>query len=93
MACHGDGGDHCCYINGTTCPFLEEGTVEGRRWACGLLRELGTWQAVYADRRWSGSDIAAWFNQRYPGFGCGDWPQNVMDITAQHPNVGLCCYG
>jgi hypothetical protein len=44
--------DHCCWLRGEPCRFLEEDTVPGRRWACGLLRELNSWGAVSADSRW-----------------------------------------
>lgn len=50
--CHGNGVDHCCYLQGNVCPFLEENTIPGRRWVCGLLRELGSWDAVHADPRY-----------------------------------------
>ena len=71
--CNGQGTDHCCYIGGV-CPHLEEGTVPGRRWACGLRRELGSWDRVHVDARYQivrdrlGDD-----------FQCGDYPQR--DIT------------
>lgn len=44
--CHGNGEDHCCYIAGVVCSYLEENTVSGRRWACGLLVKYGTWAAM-----------------------------------------------
>lgn len=47
MACWNDEDGHCCWINGKVCPYLEENTIEGRRWACGLLREHGDWEKVY----------------------------------------------
>lgn len=95
--CHGNGPDHCCTIQGVTCPYLEEGTVKGRRWACGLLRELGSWEAVYTDPRYQASAAAAYFADRHPGYGCGDWPQNIPGLLAE---VGIriapaavCCWG
>lgn len=68
--CHGNGADHCCYVNGQVCPFLEENTVPGRRWACGLLRELGSWDAVHADPRYQ--PIQAVWDQ-VGIISCGDW--------------------
>ena len=46
-ACTGLGfeGDHCCYVSGKRCPFLRE-HVAGRRFACGLLVEYGSWDVV-----------------------------------------------
>lgn len=50
--CLGQTLDHCCYTpvgeNGV-CPYLEIATVPGRYWVCGMRRELGSWEAVYAD--------------------------------------------
>lgn len=48
MACHGNADTHCCVVNGKTCDHIEENTVPGRRWACGLLRKYGTWAAMSA---------------------------------------------
>lgn len=47
-ACTGRGspdGDHCCYQNGQRCPHLREHTA-GRRYACGLMVQYGTWEKV-----------------------------------------------
>lgn len=74
MACEGISEDHCCWADGNPCQFLEENTVAGRRWACGLRRELGSWEAVHVDARYRESPIGKWFAERYPDRGCGDWP-------------------
>lgn len=50
--CHGNTPIHCCSFWGYVCPYVEENTVEGRRWACGLRRELGSWDAVLTDSRY-----------------------------------------
>jgi hypothetical protein len=50
--CHGNTAEHCCSFWGVICPYVEENTVPGRRWACGLLRELGTWAQVERDPRY-----------------------------------------
>ena len=53
MKCYGrNAEDHCCYINGSPCKFLEENTEPGSRWTCGLRRELGSWQKVITDPRY-----------------------------------------
>lgn len=44
--CHGNGSEHCCWVGGAVCEYLEEHTVPGRRWACGLLRRGGSWAAM-----------------------------------------------
>jgi hypothetical protein len=71
MACRGNSNDHCCWVAGKVCDFLEENTVEGRRWACGLRRELGDWDAVLASDRYQ-KDIAPTFEPM--GVNCRDWP-------------------
>lgn len=73
MSCDGQAEDHCCYVNGTVCTFLEEHTVPGRRWACGLLRVQGSWEAVYALPEWQ-EKVKPMFDAFWPGKGCGDWP-------------------
>jgi hypothetical protein len=73
--CTGNSEGHCCWLNGTVCQYLEENTVVGRRWACGLLRELGTWDAVYADSRYVSVREALDQNPSLVGLLCGDWPR------------------
>lgn len=77
--CHGNGPDHCCYINGKVCTFLEVDTVPGRHWVCGLRRQLGSWGKVHADPCYQ--PIKAELNKL--GIeSCGDWG----------PGTGQCCY-
>ncbi len=53
MKCYGrNAEDHCCYVNGSPCKFLEENTEAGYRWSCGLRRELGCWHKVVNDPRY-----------------------------------------
>jgi len=73
-SCNGNGSDHCCYLDGPPCPFLEENTVEGRRWACGLRRELGNWDAVHADERYVTQIQPVWERGGLAGYKCGEWP-------------------
>lgn len=47
----GADGDHCCYQAGQRCPHLRE-NEGGRRYACGLMLELGSWEAMNADPRY-----------------------------------------
>ena len=77
-ACTGRGdaeGGHCCWIKGKVCEFLIE-NHEGRRFACGLMVELGTWEKVHTDPRYA--PIAESFGVE--GL-CGDW----------QPLAGQCC--
>ena len=77
--CHGNGEDHCCYL-GTAgvCEYIEEYTVEGRRWACGLYRELGSWDVVHDDPRYQPIKeiLSEW------GYLCGTWG----------PGTNQCCF-
>lgn len=72
--CSGNTPDHCCYLEGKECRFLERGTVPGRYWACGLYRELGSWEAVHSDTRYQ--EHIQPFHDRHPECGgdCGGWP-------------------
>ena len=69
--CAGNSDDHCCYLAGQPCSFLEEGTVDGRRWACRLRRELGDWDAVLASDQYK-EHVAPTFDPL--GINCRDWP-------------------
>jgi hypothetical protein len=76
VPCLGNSADHCCYLAGKPCTFLEENTVEGRRWACGLRRELGDWDAVLASDRYK-ETVAPVFE--HLGMNCRDWPDGPGD--------------
>lgn len=85
MPCAGNANDHCCYIAGKPCKYVEENTVKGRRWACGLRRELGDWDLVLEDPRYK-KDVAPVLAQW--GYNCRDWPDS-------HPGMKCsdCGYG
>lgn len=53
LSCTGEGvsGTHCCWVRNEPCPHLVE-NVEGRRYACGLRLELGSWPSVVRDPRY-----------------------------------------
>jgi len=71
--CAGNADDHCCYF-GEVCQHLEENTVEGRRWACGLHRQYGSWVAVYLSPEWP-AVLENAINHGLPvTYRCGDWP-------------------
>lgn len=84
--CHGNGADHCCYFRGEVCPFLEENTVPGRRWSCGLFREFGDWGMVHEDPRYE-LEVQPLVNacEFDYDFLCGDWPDGY--------EIRQCCYG
>ena len=79
MPCNGNRDDHCCYVNGNACRFLEMDTVPDRKWACGLRRELGDWDLVIQDQRYL-EHVAPVFGE----MNCRDWPDG------EGVNHGVC---
>lgn len=63
--------EHCCWIAGKVCEFLEENTEKGFRWSCGLRRELGSWDAVITDPRYLDGPAK---ESTTPNMNCRDWP-------------------
>lgn len=86
--CHGNGADHCCYVNGAPCQYLQENTVAGRRWACGLYAELGDWNAVIADERYQTNLRPVWeVVEQVNGL-----PSNSFNCHPWGPGTNQCCY-
>jgi len=79
MPCNGNRDDHCCYVNGNACRFLEMDTVPDRKWVCGLRRELGDWDLVIEDQRYL-EHVAPVFGE----MNCRDWPDG------EGVNHGVC---
>lgn len=81
MTCTGTGfpnGDHCCYVDGVECIWLAR-DLGGRRYACSLRYELGSWEAVHA-HPWYAPVQEVW--DRVGIESCGTWG----------PGSGQCCY-
>lgn len=78
--CHGNGTEHCCYVNGEVCPFLEVDTTPGRKWSCGLLNKLGSWEAVHADLGYQ------WYVQQ-------QWDVVGIESCGAWRIPGQCCFG
>ena len=78
MTCTGRGGigdTHGGWVSGTVCGFLIE-NHEGRRFACSLRAELGSWDKVHADPRYAPLAI------HFADIGlCGGW----------QPEADTCC--
>jgi len=68
---------HCCWVDGRLCPHLEEYTVAGRRWACGLLRRLGSWVGVYRSAEYQ-RDVRPMWERLAPDLDCGSYPAPGM---------------
>ena len=65
--------EHCCHLGRYgVCQFLEEGTVAGRHWACGLLVKSKTWAKVYKSAAYK-KHVQPFWDERGGG-ACGDWP-------------------
>ena len=71
MPCAGNSETHCCWLDGKVCKYLEEDTVEGRHWACGLRRKLGDWDKVITSKEYR-KDVAPVLEPL--GINCKDWP-------------------
>ena len=70
--CSGNSDDHCCYLNGSVCKHLEENTVPGRHWVCGLRRKLGGWDLVHSSQEYQ-RDVQPFWDKF--GGSCGTYPQ------------------
>lgn len=87
--CHGNGADHCCYIDGSVCPYLETDTLDGRHWVCSLRRELASWTAVYADPRYIADVKPAWVRKNVAD--CGEF-QGGLDMGPPLTVEFQCCF-
>lgn len=77
-------GDHCCYVNGSPCPYLQidesiTDPAQGRKYACGLYLELGSWKKVHADPRYADNVKPAW--EARGTADCGDFMAGQMANT------------
>ena len=77
----GDNGDHCCYINGQICEFLFINR--------GGVPRCKIWDQMNSDI-WRNAPVGVWMTERYPGYTCHDWPQNIPEVMANARN--LCCW-
>lgn len=84
--CHGNGSEHCCWVEGVECRFLEVDTVPGRHWVCGLKRELGDWEAVHEDPRYLEHVRPVW--DLHSVRDCGDWRGPLRDGSGSEQ----CCF-
>lgn len=73
----GSGGDHCCYILGDVCEFLD---------TRGEVPRCGVWDHMDLPE-WHQAPVGRWFAETYPGFNCKDWPQRIPAVTGK-----LCCW-
>lgn len=86
----GDNGGHCCWIGGEVCEFL---SIDSEIPRCSLYDEWGT---LSKNPEWRDAPVGRWFAETYPGYDCGDWPQNIPEVMAAAPDAGpfyVCCWG
>lgn len=84
VLCQGRGdtnGDHCCWINGQVCQFLDTSDNIPR---CSM------WNKMH-QKRYKDSPIGQWMAENYPGKDCKDWPQNIPEVMTA-PGANLCCW-
>ncbi len=68
----GDNGDHCCYMGGGVCQYLDETTIR-----CTIFETAPNVEG-YDD-----SPVGKYFAEFYPGYTCRDWPQNIPEAPNQ----------
>ena len=97
--CHGNGEEHCCWVNGEVCEHLRENdprAADGRRWSCGLLLTLqATFPQLDLGRVWERlhrhpqyTRIKEAFEARGVAM-CGNWLGGILpDGTIR----GQCCF-
>lgn len=62
-------------------------TQEGRRWTCGLYRELGDWDQVHSDPRYLEIVKPVW--EEHGVKDCGDFgPEETQCCWGQYEEVG-----
>ena len=71
--CNGNEEDHCCYLKGKVCEYLEENTVPGRRWVCGIRKKYNSWEETHHDPDYT-RDIKPLLND-IGITNCGEWPR------------------
>lgn len=55
------------------------------------MLEHQSWEKVHADPRWI-TDVKPTFDRLFPGYGCGDYPQNIPALMTD-PAAEKCCHG
>ena len=73
--CSGNSNSHCCWLLGQQCLYLEEYTVPGRHWACGLYRKYGSWEEVYKASEYEEIQKIMDLIFKTETVRCGDWPR------------------
>ena len=84
--CHGIGKDHCCWMAGKPCIHLEEDTVPGRKWACGLRRKYGDWDKVLSSEEYL-LTVEPHFGPQ--GVNCRDWPDLAEGQSCNECGLGF----
>ena len=86
MAQHGNTLDHCCWLAGKPCTYLETDTVLGRKWACGLRRKYGDWDKALESKEYQNT-IEPHFGPQ--GVNCRDWPDLAKGQSCGDCGLGI----
>lgn len=67
--------EHCCWLFGEVCQYLER-NPEGSEyiWSCGLRKMANSWDEVYEMDQYKMNVKPKIEQMGYPDIGCGDWP-------------------
>ena len=71
---------------GTPCKHLEDRTVSGRRWACGLRRKYGDWDKVLVSKEYVDT-VAPHFDPQ--DVNCRDWPDLSKGQSCNECGIGF----
>ena len=65
--------DHCCYVDGVPCPFLERNTDRDQKFSCQLRRQNGSWARAIADSRYTASRNSPGIFFKQFGYDCATY--------------------
>lgn len=72
--CKGDLDEHCCWLDGEQCRYLQE-NVNGRKWACSLLLKYSSWSEVNVSSEYL-TDVKPKLQKIFnDDTNCGEWPR------------------
>ena len=84
MPCFGNRDDHCCYLGkfssnlDSSCKYVEENTVPGRRWSCGLYNRYASWDSVLSSKEYQ-EDVQP-FHDHHGTISCEAWPEECNAV-------------
>lgn len=73
-------GSHCCWLDGVECEHV---VITGGMARCSIWDQIPS--EFYLTTR-----AGRYMEERWPGYTCKDWPQNIPSEMAS--GIGLCCW-